>query len=157
LEPESDILVIGIGNEFRTDDALGLFVARELVRRHPAHVIVREADGEGASLLEMWEGWKRVVLVDALSSGEPAGLVHRVDVMEEHFSKELFHASTHAFGVAEAVEMARQLGRLPVKLVLFGIEGKLFEPGVGLTDPVVKSIPELLHAVQDEIDQMRCP
>jgi hypothetical protein len=37
--------------------------------------------------------------------------------------------STHAFGVAETVELARSLGRLPGYLVAYLIEGERFETG----------------------------
>jgi DNA-binding transcriptional LysR family regulator len=47
-----------------------------------------------------------------------------------------FRCSTHAFGVAEAIELGRGLGNLPQYLVVYGIEGKNFAAGVGLSAEV---------------------
>ena len=65
------------------------------------------------ALMDAWEGAETVWLVDAVSSGAQAGAVHRVDASEEELPARLFRASTHHFGLAEAVELARALGRLP--------------------------------------------
>jgi hydrogenase maturation protease len=53
--------------------------------------------------------------------------------------------------VAEAVAMARQIGKLPEHLILYGIEGKEFGEGVGLSDPVVRSIPELIAMIEEDL------
>ena len=143
--------LIGVGNEFRDDDALGICVVRELRRRNPGLSKVLEASGEGSALMEAWSGAERVVIVDAVFSGNDPGTIYRFDASAEEIPRGLFHYSTHAFGVAEAVEVARRLGKLPRHLVLYGIEGKAFGTGVGLSDPVLKSIPELIGMIEEEI------
>jgi hydrogenase maturation protease len=62
-----------------------------------------------------------------------------------------FHYSTHAFSVAEAVELARALGELPPKLVLYGIEGKNFDCGIGLSSEVEKATEEIVRRIEDEL------
>jgi hydrogenase maturation protease len=61
---ERPILVIGVGNEFRTDDGLGILAAREIRRRTYPGVEVLEAGGEGTALLESWKGYDHVLIVD---------------------------------------------------------------------------------------------
>ena len=39
-------------------------------------------------------------------------------------------------GLPEAVALARELDRLPTRLIVYGIEGESFETGEGLSDPV---------------------
>jgi hydrogenase maturation protease len=56
---------------------------------------------------------------------------------------DLFTCSTHGFGVATAVELARALNRLPPRLVLFGIEGKEFGIGRGLSTEVASVLPAI--------------
>ena len=51
-----DVLVIGIGNDFRRDDGVGLAVAAELAKRRLPGVRVMTAIGEPASILEAWTG-----------------------------------------------------------------------------------------------------
>ena len=151
---ERPILVIGVGNEFRTDDGLGILAAREIRRRTYPGVEVREASGEGTALLESWKGYDHVLIVDAVCSGATRGSVHRIDLVTKSIPRGFFKSSSHSFGVAEAVEMARQLGQLPEVLFLYGIEGCHFETGTGLTDDVVRSIPELIGLIEADLSQL---
>jgi hydrogenase maturation protease len=145
---DKSILVIGIGNEYRSDDGVGLVVARRLKERVPSRVSVREESGEAAALMETWREADVVILIDAVCSGADPGTVHRLDAHEGPIPGRFFQTSTHAFGVAEAIEMARTLGQLPPRLILFGIEGKSFEAGVGLSPEVDKVVPRVMELVQ---------
>lgn len=152
------VVVIGVGNALRGDDAAGLEVARRvrsLAYTHatemPAGIVVLEQERETLSLIEQWEGAAAVVLVDALRSGAHPGAIRRIDASSEPLPAELrSSASTHAVGVAEAIELARTLGRLPARVVFYGIEGARFDAGRGLTHDVHAVIPTLADAVVEE-------
>ena len=117
-------LIIGLGNDYRSDDAVGRVVARKLRAESLDGVAILEETGEGAALIEAWRGADFVILIDAVHSvGEP-GAIYRIDANEQQIPRGFFHYSTHAFNVGEAVEMARALGQLPRRLVMYGIEGK---------------------------------
>lgn len=73
------ILIIGIGNAYRGDDAVGLHVAQCLKKQAHDHVHVIEESGEGASLMECWKDANSVILIDAVSSGAKPGTIHRLD------------------------------------------------------------------------------
>ena len=150
-ENGADILLIGVGNEYRDDDALGICVVREIHRRMPGQPRVMELSGEGSALMDAWTGAGRVIIVDAVSSGKAPGTIHRIDASTQEIPRGFFHYSSHAFGVAEAIEVARRLGTLPRQLILYGIEGKEFGSGVGLSDPVVRSIPELISMIEEHL------
>jgi hydrogenase maturation protease len=147
----TDLLVIGIGNEFRDDDALGILAVRELRRRDIPDLRVMEMDGEGAALIEAWRGAERVIIVDAIKSGDVPGIIHRLDIPPDHLPRKFLHNSSHEFGAADAIELARNLRCLPHRLILYGIEGMEFGTGVGLSDPVLKSIPELLTMIEEDL------
>ena len=127
-------LLIGLGNELRGDDAAGLLVARA-ARGRAAGIDVVESGGEPIDLLDSWEGFDDVVVADAVSSGAEPGTVHRIDAAAGPLPTPFASPSTHALGLAEAVELGRALDRLPTRLVVFGIEGALGVPvrfvGVG--------------------------
>jgi hydrogenase maturation protease len=148
----NDILVIGVGNEFRSDDGLGIHIVRELRRRVSTNVRLVEQSGEGTSLMETWKGVPHVFIVDAVVSNGNPGALHRVDVRRDGLPRHLFRSSSHTFGVAEAVALSRQLGTLPATLILYGIEIESAEPGSGLSAPVVCAVPDLLHALQHDIE-----
>lgn len=143
-------LLIGVGNPYRRDDGVGIVVAR-LVRERSAEIDVIELSGEGAELLESWRSASRVVLVDAVRSGSSAGRVHRLDAGAQRIPSDFFNYSTHAFSVAEAVEMSRVLGTLPSRMVIFGIEGKDFAAGADLSPEVAAVVAEVVDRILEEI------
>jgi hydrogenase maturation protease len=143
--------VICVGNAFRGDDAAGLEVAKQLRGTLPDGAELLEREGEPSGLMDAWEGARAVWLVDAVSSGALSGTVHRVDTGEHELPAGLFRASTHAFGLAEAVELARALGRLPGRTVVFGIEGTRFEAGDELSAEVAAAVPGVAEAVRKEV------
>ncbi len=132
----SPTVVIGVGNSYCRDDGAGIAVAQRVREAAPAGVTVREESGEGASLMAAWQGAESVVLVDAVSSGAPPGTIHRLDANAAKMPGRLFRGSTHAFSVAEAIELARTLNQLPPNLLVLGIEGQDFSAGVGLSSEV---------------------
>jgi hydrogenase maturation protease len=143
--------IVCIGNRWRSDDAAGLAVAARLQGTLPQGVTLVEHEGEPTALIDAWEGADALWLVDAVASGTAAGTVHRLDASERELPAELFRASTHHVGVAEAVELARALGRLPRHTILFGIEGGSFEVGDELTGPVALAVDRVADAVREEV------
>ena len=119
----------------------------------PAGVELLEREGEPTSLIDAWDGADAVWLVDAVSSGAAVGTVHRLDASETELPTELFRASTHHVGLAEAVELARALGRLPARTVVYGIEGKSFNVGDELDPAVAAAVDPVAEAVRTEVAQ----
>jgi hydrogenase maturation protease len=145
------LLLIGIGNEFRCDDAVGLLVARDIQSKNFPFMHIREQSGEGVALMGAWEGFDHVILIDAVSSGGEPGKICRIEARTEKVPLKYFHYSTHAFGVAEAVELARALGKLPTYLVLYGIEGKNFSAGTTISSIVRKGTGKVIEQIVGEI------
>jgi hydrogenase maturation protease len=92
-----------------------------------------------------------VWLLDAASSGAEPGTVHRFVATEEALPREAFVTSSHHLGLADAVELARTVGRLPRELVVLGIEGASFAAGEGLTPAVEAGVRLAADAVLEEI------
>ena len=148
------LLIIGIGNEMRGDDGLGRQVARILARRSVPGVTVVESAGEGTSLIELWKDHDQVLLIDAFSSDSTPGLLHLIDASITQVPQQLFHASSHAFGIAEAIEVSRKLDILPSTVFIYGIEGENFGPGTGLSESVSERINELLDVVEEKMREL---
>ena len=145
------IFVIGVGNLYRGDDAVGRIVAQCLKREATDRVTIIEKDCDGAALMECWEGADMVILIDAVHSGALPGTIYRLDAQAQPIPATYFHYSSHAFGVAEAVELSRTLNQLPPRFIIYGIEGKYFEPGDGLTGEVTKAAQDVLEQIQKDI------
>ncbi|MEW6013769.1 MAG: hydrogenase maturation protease [Candidatus Zixiibacteriota bacterium] len=145
------LLVIGVGNEFRSDDGVGLRIARELTSLLPPDTKIIQGSGEGASLIESWNGFDIVIIIDAVKSGALPGRIHRIDASARTVPVNFFNYSSHAFSVAEAIEVSRALGSLPSALIIYGIEGKSFSNGTELTPEVLQSAGEVKKLILDEI------
>lgn len=146
--PRSDgragLIVIGLGNAFRGDDAAGLAVARAL--GDDPRVLVHE--GEPIDLLERWEGAGEVIVVDAARSGAAPGTVHRLDGLAAPAG---LGGSTHAFGLAATLELARALGRAPERVTVYAIEGEDFGAGTELSAPVRAAVDELARELRGRL------
>lgn len=149
---QAHTLIIGIGNRYRGDDAFGCIVASELAGMLLSGVHCIEHDGEPAALMDCWQGAEKVVLIDAVSSGAEAGKIFRFNLAQQALPEEFNLYSTHAFGVPQAVELARALKKLPPEISFIGIEGECFDAGEELSLPLSKAkdavIAEILNLLK---------
>jgi hydrogenase maturation protease len=144
------LAVIGIGSRNRGDDAAGLLAARFLRRRLPAGVAVTCGSPDPVSLIALWDEAEAVWLIDAVVSGAAPGTVHRVDAVTERLLARPPCRSTHALGLADAVELARAVDRLPRRLVVFGVDATAFPLGGRPTAEVRDGARRAAHAVRAE-------
>lgn len=141
-------LVIGIGQPYRGDDAAGLEAAARITGALPHH-------GEGLGLMALWEGHDAVILIDAAESGAQPGTLHRFTT--EAPLAEVCRTSSHAFGVHQAIETARALGRLPPCLIVHAVEGARWDLGAPLSPAVEAALPALVAAVEEDVEACTHP
>ncbi len=98
-----------------------------------------------------WSGVGRVFIVDALCSGGAPGSIQRIDASRDTLPASLKQTSTHAFGLAAAIELARALNTLPGVVVIFGIEGANFEYGETLSPTVHEAIDACCELIASEV------
>ncbi len=147
------VVVVGIGNRYRSDDAAGLDLVRRVAEVAPAGVDVLELEGEPTSLLDAWGDAETVYVVDAVSSGGEPGTVYRFDAGIESPPAPFRHRGTHAFSVSDVVELARALDRLPRRLIVYGIEGGGFGAGVGLSPQAERAVLDAAGRLLAELHQ----
>ena len=136
------MLIIGVGHPLRGDDAVGPRAAELLAKQG---FETRILDGEGARLIDAWQDRNTVVVIDALSSGAAPGTIKIIDAIAEKVPPGLFRYSSHAFGLAEAIETSRAFGNLPTRLTIFGIEGMDFSLG----SPICGAVEDaLVHVIE---------
>ena len=149
---EPTTLVIGVGNPDRGDDGVGPLVASRMKRRADSRFRVIQQAGDGLSLMDAWEGADTVIILDAAFSGTSAGTIHRIDASVDLVPRDVLRCSTHALGVAEAIELARVLDPLPRRVIIYGIEGVNFEQGTGLTEAVEAASGKLEAMVSCDLE-----
>jgi hydrogenase maturation protease len=147
-------VIIGVGNDFRGDDGAALAVVRRLKGSVPAGVTVRGVEQEPSRMIDAWAGVDAAVVLDAVESGAEPATLHRFDASVDPIPARVFRSSTHAFGVGEAIELARALGKLPRRVVVYGIEGASFAAGEGLSAAVSEAVEPATAAVLDELAQL---
>lgn len=149
-DTDQQTLIIGCGNADRGDDAAGLLVARRL--RHMG-IEAREQSGEAVALMESWreagvDG--EVILIDAVMTGAPPGAITVWDAREAPVMRDFLRCTTHAFGVAEAIELARILDLLPSRMRIYGIEASKFELGSPASTEILLAVEEVAGRIARE-------
>jgi hydrogenase maturation protease len=145
-------VVIGVGNGLRSDDGVGLYVARLVNELAIEGVTVVEGVGDGYALVEAWSDCDRAIVIDCTVSGNTAGRIFRFDALCESIPADLFNGySTHSISAVDAVELGKVLGRVPQSLIIYGIEGEDVSPGEGLTPKVGKAATRVAGLIAEEL------
>jgi hydrogenase maturation protease len=154
------IVVIGIGQSLRGDDASGLEAVRhwqvqfpKTAERSELRVILSESPG--LTLLDEVDDCDGGVLVDAVQSFTHPGTLHRLD-LEQLYSFRPESKSTHGWGIAETLQLGQQLNptrcKIPIRVI--GIEAGQFVFGAGLSREIVEAMPMACKAIQDEVEEL---
>ena len=94
------------------------------------------------------------ILIDAAISGAAPGTIRRLDALAQPLPREIFGVSTHGFGLAEAIELARVLKRLPAYCVIYAIEARDFETGAPLSPEVAGAVDVTVARIFDELREL---
>lgn len=140
-------LVIGIGNDCRGDDAVGLAVADELAKRsHPDLAVIRH-NGPVINAIDRFDSIADLIIVDAVHSHDDPGKVICLEVWEGQLNDLNFGVSSHGFSLAGVLELAKSLDRLPDHVTLFGIVGRCFDIGAPIGPAVHDAIPQVIESI----------
>jgi hydrogenase maturation protease len=132
--------IIGCGTADRGDDAAGLLAARWL---REFGIEAHEHNGDWLALVESWRDVEEVILIDTIVTGRAPGTITVWDGRDAPVIGDCLRCSTHGFGVAEALVLARVLGRMPSRLLVYGIEGRRFDLGCAPSAAVVAAAERL--------------
>lgn len=116
-------LILGLGNPILRDDGVGIKVAREIGRRLISSSIdVREASVAGLGLLELIQGYTKVVLIDSIQiKGGVPGEILPLDLNVLRPTIRL--TSPHDVNFATAIELGKKLGlNLPGEIRIYAIQ-----------------------------------
>lgn len=149
------VLVLGLGNDILTDDAVGLVAASQLRSRFTGHpdIAVIESQELGLGLLDQIVGHRDLVVIDSVQTGRvPAGHLHEVD--EAHINT-LPGMSPHFLGVGEILALGRLMGQpMPERVCLFAVEAEDSHTlGTELSDSVALALPGVVARVTARITE----
>jgi len=144
-------LVIGLGNRWCGDDAVGPLVIDRLRELKIASVDLIESPADTLSLINAWAGRKQVLLVDAccdlsLDVGEVV-IIESAAVDSAMLTRLNLPTSSHVLNLLQAIEMSRALGKVPESLTVFAVVGRQFAAGDQLSDEVESAIGEIVASL----------
>jgi len=150
------ILVLGLGNDILTDDAVGLQVVRALQEELSGDecIDVRETMEMGLTLLDFIVGYRVVVIVDSIQTGQhPVGTIHEVDAAG---LKQLAGRTPHFLGVGETLALGRKLGlAMPQEVRILAVEVEdPFTLGTELTPALRRNMSAILTRVREILHEL---
>jgi len=153
------ILLLGLGNDILTDDAIGIHVVRAVRQRvaDMKNVDVHETMEMGLALLDFIVGYHALVLVDSIQTGKaPPGFIHEIN---DASLKLLPGPTPHFLGVGETLALGRKLGMaMPARVKIFAIEvADPFTLGTEMTSALQRALPEVVERItrtlREKVDQ----
>jgi hydrogenase maturation protease len=152
------VLVVGIGQTFRSDDGAGIAAVAQWQEAYPKtsqdpSIRIEFAEVTGLGILDGLVGAQAAILVDAVRSGiQPPGSIHLLKEVElDAFGKG--SASAHGLGIAETLILGRRvyLDRMPQIVILIGIEAAELGMGEGLSPMVRAAIPAAADLIEKQV------
>ncbi|MFA5872588.1 MAG: hydrogenase maturation protease [Anaerolineales bacterium] len=153
-----NILILGIGQSLRGDDAAGLEAVRLWREKFPetaGGVQVELSELPGLALLDLLERTDAAILVDAVQSSASAGTVICLGPDElASFTPDA--GSAHGWGVAETLQLGRSLvpSLAKCRVTLIGIVGKDFRLGAGLSPEVREALAGAVERIEKEVQNL---
>ncbi|MGB9720508.1 MAG: hydrogenase maturation protease [bacterium] len=144
-------LIIGIGNEYCGNDALGIIIVRRLEKDFPEYE-VKTGAFSGIDFLEAIEGYEEVVVIDSIFQQDaPVGAV--IELKIEDFAGLKSFSYVHSMNLCSAIELGRQLHlTLPERIRIFGIViDKKGEIGEDLSPLINERLDNIILAMRSII------
>ncbi len=149
MDPSSRVLIVGLGNRYRQDDAVGLLVASRLKNISDDGVEVLEHDGDPLDLLPIWTGRTLAIVIDALNLRQTAGTIYEFDPDADLPPNRESIVSTHGHSLWDAWELAILLSQRPDRAVIVAVAGRLFGQGADLSTEVEAAIDGVVERVNE--------
>lgn len=153
-EPVADVfdVVIGLGNPLMGDDGLGVTALARLRDEWevPDNLLLVDGGTWGMNLLPTIESAHRVLLLDAIDRGMPAGT--QVVLTRDEIPKYLaIKLSPHQIDLREILALAELRGTLPAETLALGIQPERIELSLALSQSVAARVDALLATVRHQL------
>lgn len=145
-------VVIGLGNPLMGDDGLGVTALARLRDEWevPDNLLLVDGGTWGMNLLPTIESARRVLLLDAIDRGMPAGT--QVVLTRDEIPKYLaIKLSPHQIDLREILALAELRGTLPAETLALGIQPERIELSLALSQSVAARVDALLATVRHQL------
>ena len=139
-----------MGNFLYGDEGIGVHVIQEMENRElPNHVELLDIGTSTMDLFSYLEGTRKVIVIDAMKAGGNPGSIYRCKP-EDLIPKDERPISLHEIGLLESLAMAKKTG-MEIETVVIGVEPKVMDWGVELSEEVKDKIPLIIDVVLKEV------
>jgi hydrogenase maturation protease len=153
-KPTEKILVYGIGNPYRCDDAVGIKTAEEIGRQiRDPRLTIKWGSIDGVAILDEIIGYDRVIFVDSVKTekGKP-GEIYRI---KPPSGKDAGSFASHGINFITGLQFGKKFGlHMPRRVEIFAIE---IEDNTSFSEEctpnVAAAIPKLAETILKEIDK----
>ena len=145
-DKSDSVLVLGVGNYLMGDEGIGVRAIQDLDEKEiPDFLDLLDGGTGGFSLLNCFEAYRHIILVDATMDGRPAGSIR---LIEPRFAADFPSAlSVHDVGLKDMIEAVYLMEERP-KLYLFTVSIEEIKPMcLDLSPDVERAIPELTRQI----------
>jgi hydrogenase maturation protease len=143
------ILIVGIGNLLCRDEGVGVHVIQEMKNmKLPDHIDLLDMGTSTMDLISHLEGVKKLIAIDAMKAGGTPGTIYKCRP-EDLLPEEKGPISLHEIGLLETLNMAKKMG-MEIHTVIIGVEPKILDWGMELSEEVKNKIPVIIEAVLKE-------
>ncbi len=152
---KKETLILGVGNPLRRDDGIGPEVIRWFTESStkknnsynlPSDVNLINGGTDGLGLIEYLKDYNKIIIIDAVEMGLPPGTIKVFTPDEAVISINTDSLSTHGFGIAELIKLAKELDINP-ELVIVGVQPGDLSYGENLSATVKSNFHELLETI----------
>ncbi len=145
------VCILGIGSP-AGDDRAGWLTIDALIAlgmKTGNDFVIEKLDRPGANLIPLLESAAWVILIDAMQSHGPIGRIQHFG--EEDWPVYCQGVSSHGFGVLNALSLARELGNLPSRLDVYGIEISSASPDDEAGSAIQFSAQQLARQIANKV------
>jgi len=117
----------------------------------PPDVEVMDGGTMGINLLSYIEERKKVVVIDAVMTDAPPGMLYRFTDRDLEENRDMLF-SAHDIDFTHVLKMARMFEKRPDEVIFIGVKPEEISEGIGLSPSIEEKIPMIIELVIKEIE-----
>ena len=157
---ERRLLIVGVGNVLKSDDAFGVEVVKEMIQigKNYSGVKILETGIGGINFIqEMMLDYKGLMIIDSYQKGGLPGTLYLLEPTVNELSHDIhelrdYYADTHYAKPERALQFLKAIGQLPSYVRIVGCEPQnVEEMNIGMSLSVKNAIPKAIKLIDETI------
>lgn len=145
--------IIGIGNPMMADDGIGPRLILELEGSCPGVDLIDMGTG-GMQLVHVLAKYDSVVIIDSVDMDLSPGVLRIFSPEDVVSLKETRAYSLHDWDLLRSIEISRNLGEAPEKILIFAVQPASLEMREGLSPEVEGDVPRYIAALREVLETL---